>query len=176
MSSFMLLFYNNLLWEVYCPSACSFCSSAQVGELTFARAWQGRALGTVEPWPPPWVSFSRGLGPSHFRCCGHCHTSGSRSWPSQPVGPWYPSARGCSCTQDDLDNCRLHCSLCYRTAVESQLCMPICMSIGDIPKNSEEFYNDNRALNQARALRSRALCDWTDEKNWIGLMSHNWAT
>lgn len=105
-------------------------SSAQVGELIFVWAQQGQALGTNgQAGLPPWVSSGLLLCPGTQLF--------PLLWPlpyvwvevmaqPTPVGPWYPSARGCPCTQDDSDSCRAPCSLCYRVAVKSVVCVYLC--------------------------------------------------
>lgn len=117
------------------------CSSGQVGELIFVWAQQGQALGSSgQAGLPPWVSsgllLCPGPGTQLFPLLWPlpCIWVEVRGQPT-PVGLWYPSARGCSCSQDDSDNCWAHSSLCYRVAVKSQLCVSICVSIEDIPKN-----------------------------------------
>lgn len=56
--------------------------------------------------------------------------------PANPCGSMVPQCPRLLLHVDDLDNCWAHCPLCYRAAAESQLCVSICVSIEDIPKNA----------------------------------------
>lgn len=113
MSSFMLLFYNNLLSK--------FTAQVPIVPVLVLR-WRANICAGMArsgsrdrwaSWPPTMGLLFPGPGTQLFPLL----------WPlpylwvevmaqPTPVGPWYPSARGCFCMQDDLDNCwhTAHCA------------------------------------------------------------------